>query len=661
MKIDRKKIFIIIIPLIILIMLLIGKSFADPLDNDVRVAGNSELTYYLKVSYDGVDTEGVASSDSVKANVRSGKIYVEDTIPEGLTFDSFITTSSGTIGAVKRDDKSSCLGKVVDDGVATSEYDYHGLHYDPETRKVSFVVKNLQAGCELTVGIKTLTPPTVTSVAPGLSRIDFYNQGIAKEDTLVSLSNITHAYMGSDKVDTFKVTYQYEGEVPFNAPSLDDENEYVEGATVNVKDDINIDGYIFSGWSSDDVTINNRSFTMPGENVVIKGSFTKAPTYTVTYDLSGDMPEGYALPLSKEYSQNETVYLDSLKEGDIVNGYKFLGWRSEEVTISGENDFIMPKKNVVIVGSFEPMRYKVTYAFYNTSLPSNYEDYLPEEEYYLSGEEVNLPKITNPDGYEFLGWYKQDKFSMPEEDITIYGEWREVYGTFTLSITSEEVDYKDFYKAGDTIKYKIIVTNNESFELKNIYVKSSAAGFIPNDNYTTETAKVAKIEALAPGEQAILYSSYLISDSDDKEIVNTSSITGASADNHYELTNEELKTTIKSNLLSKLTICNEVSSRYNDNVFDYILTSNEFETNISLDPNTCKTIYTKPGIKLSIKEVIPLEYNLNSVDGINNNGSSLNIEKGKNYKVTFNNSFVKKNFFHSFDRIINRIVRGSGS
>ena len=660
MKINKKQAFIIIIPVLIIVILLIGKSFADPLDNDVRVAGNTELTYYLKVSYDGVDTSGIASSDSVKANVRSGKIYVEDTIPEGLTFDSFITTSSGTIGAVKRDDKSNCLGKVVDDGVSNNEYDYHGLHYDPDTRKVSFVVKNLQAGCELTVGIKTITPPTVQSVAPGLSRIDFYNQGIAKEDTLVALSNITHAYMGNDKVDTYKVTYEYEGEVPFNAPSLDDVNEYVEGANVNVKDDINIDGYIFSGWSSSDVTINNRSFTMPAENVVIKGSFTKAPSYSVSYSLVGDMPDGYILPLSKEYSQDETVYLDSLKEGDIVNGYKFLGWRSEEVEISLDNDFIMPQKNIVIVGEFEPMKYKVTYAFYNTSLPSNYEELLPSEEYYLSGETVTLPQITSPSGYQFLGWYKQDGFAMPEEDITIYGEWRELYGTFTPTITSEIIEAKEYYKSSETIKYKTVVTNTADFEIKDIYVKSSNATYNPQDAYMLETSKVAKIPTLAPGESVILYANYLISDNDPNEIVNTFSIVGAAADNHFELTDETLEATVTADLLSKLTICNNVVSDYNENVFDYIILNDTFETNISLSANSCNTIYVKPVSNLSIKEILPEEYELKSIEGINNNGDSINIEKGKNYKISFTNNFIKKNFFHSFDRIVNKITKGSG-
>ena len=50
MKINKKQLFIIIIPAIVVVLHLVGKSFADTLENDVKVAGNSELTYYLKIS-----------------------------------------------------------------------------------------------------------------------------------------------------------------------------------------------------------------------------------------------------------------------------------------------------------------------------------------------------------------------------------------------------------------------------------------------------------------------------------------------------------------------------------------------------------------------------------------------------------------------------------
>ena len=72
--------------------------YAVILDNDVEVEENSELTYYLDVSYDGVDKNGVESSDTTISEITSGYMYVEDKIPEGLTFSSFITiTTSGNI------------------------------------------------------------------------------------------------------------------------------------------------------------------------------------------------------------------------------------------------------------------------------------------------------------------------------------------------------------------------------------------------------------------------------------------------------------------------------------------------------------------------------------------------------------------------------------
>ena len=46
-------------------------------------------------------------------------------------------------------------------GIILSGYTYHGLHYDANSRTVSFYVESLKAGCELTVGIITQTPETV--------------------------------------------------------------------------------------------------------------------------------------------------------------------------------------------------------------------------------------------------------------------------------------------------------------------------------------------------------------------------------------------------------------------------------------------------------------------------------------------------------------------
>ena len=108
---------------------IVFKSFAEIID-DVRVDVDSEE--------DGIDATGVESSDVQIADVLGGRVNVTDKIPEGLTFQGFVTTSDGTIGAVSRADNSiQCPGKVIDDTneetVDTgtwnndhTEYYYHG-------------------------------------------------------------------------------------------------------------------------------------------------------------------------------------------------------------------------------------------------------------------------------------------------------------------------------------------------------------------------------------------------------------------------------------------------------------------------------------------------------------------------------------------------------
>ncbi|MCQ2571214.1 MAG: hypothetical protein MJ154_03130, partial [Candidatus Saccharibacteria bacterium] len=153
-------------------------TFAATLENDVRVDTNAELKYFLTVKEDGVDASGKESSDTTRAQVKSGRIEVTDKIPDGLVFQGFIKTSDGTIGAASRSDSNiACAGKVIDDtetdgvwNADNSEFTYHGLHYNKTTGIVSFAAENVQAGCELTVGIVVKTPETVDD--PTTSQIE---------------------------------------------------------------------------------------------------------------------------------------------------------------------------------------------------------------------------------------------------------------------------------------------------------------------------------------------------------------------------------------------------------------------------------------------------------------------------------------------------------
>lgn len=53
----------------------VASVIAETLDNDVQVEPDSELTYYLKVKYDGVDKEGVQSNDAMDMLEDCGATY----------------------------------------------------------------------------------------------------------------------------------------------------------------------------------------------------------------------------------------------------------------------------------------------------------------------------------------------------------------------------------------------------------------------------------------------------------------------------------------------------------------------------------------------------------------------------------------------------------
>ena len=97
---SRKFKFIGLVLVLIVAISILGLTLTAPLEDDVEVMPDSDLTYYLQVSYDGVDKYGIEAGDDYTAEVRSGYIYVNDRIPDGLTFKNFITAEDGSVGAV---------------------------------------------------------------------------------------------------------------------------------------------------------------------------------------------------------------------------------------------------------------------------------------------------------------------------------------------------------------------------------------------------------------------------------------------------------------------------------------------------------------------------------------------------------------------------------
>ena len=557
--------FFFLISSIVLSKVIFNNSFAEQMENGAYVKGNSTLTYYLNVNYDGVDASGVVSNDEVTSEVRSGNIYVTDKLPDGLEFKGFVETNDGSIGAVKRDDNAMCPGKVVDDSGDTigwntdkTEYVYHGLHYNKNDNKVTFIVKNLKAGCYLSVGIITKTPNEIDNPETNAveKRRDFYNFASAKENELTVNSNLVHVFMGQEDLEQYEVQYEYTGSIPSGAPSVPNTVSYAENTDVKVASDPDVTGYTFSGWETSDVTINNHSFLMPNKKVVLRGSFTELPKFKVSYRIRSVSPQSYETPKDKNYYPETTVGVDALQDGDLIDNYEFKGWETDSVVVDEENEFIMPSKTVTFSGTFEEIKHTVSYRFYDGDLPEDADSLLPSPKEYSLGEIVKLDEPVEVQGYEFLGWYYEDNFEMPNEDIIIYGEWKRKNGEFKPDIKISIDNEKNFYAEGDTIKFKIEVKNNSDFSIKDVILEEETeeANFIEGDSYILETNHIATIPLIEPNQTIDIYSELKVTKEMKGNYTNSVKVIGALSDDYYELSKDEIKATAEYNVAKKINI-----------------------------------------------------------------------------------------------------------
>ena len=99
--------------------------------------------------------------------------------------------------------------------------------------------------------------------------------------------------------------------------------------------------YTFKGWTPEVKTVTG--------NATYRATYTKeANPYTLTYDLDG----GEWTEATNEFPYEYKATVEVVKTVPTREGYKFSGWRSEEVTI--ENDaFTMPAKDVVLKAVWE--------------------------------------------------------------------------------------------------------------------------------------------------------------------------------------------------------------------------------------------------------------------------------------------------------------------
>lgn len=185
--------------------------------------------------------------------------------------------------------------------------------------------------------------------------------------------------------NSYKVSYEYEN-APENAPAVPETKEYRFGSDVKAAEVKETEGYTFSGW-------DKAEFTMPAEDVVIKGSY-EINRYSVRF-LNDD---GSLLELDEEVTYGTMASYDGItpeKKSDGIYTYTFEGWSEElrevkedQVYTAGYKAELIPVVTEKITDDGEP---QAPSSPVNIDVPED-----PEIEIAETLSPVNRPAETAP-------------------------------------------------------------------------------------------------------------------------------------------------------------------------------------------------------------------------------------------------------------------------
>ena len=258
--------------------------------------------------------------------------------------------------------------------------------------------------------------------------------------------------------NSYKVTYEYKGTPPNGASALPTEKTYKYGASVTVAEDATAPGYKFSGWDHED-------FTMPAEDVVIKGSFEARndTKYRVEHYLENLDGEGFTLEEGKDYAATTDTKVTA--ESKEYPGFTFdstvVGTKTEG-TVTGDGQLVLKLYYV-----------RATYTYTIHYFYNGVEDEEKQEGPFQAkfGEKVNSYRDKSEEGK--YTQYDITSSNKTEEAILVIGTGANFinvyYGTPEVSI-NKDVSLK-VANVGDTLDYTITVSENRKLvNAKNIKV-----------------------------------------------------------------------------------------------------------------------------------------------------------------------------------------------
>ena len=292
------------------------------------------ITYHYNFGDSTRTFEDRGYPKNTNATVRS-RDYVGFTEPTGYKFLGWATTPNGNV-------EYQPNTKVFVD--ATGDNNLYAV-WQVKTYTVTWVNwddSEVRTDTEVPYGTELEAPANPTREADAEYTYTFAGW-TPKIETVTGDATYKATY--TKEANSYTLTYDLDGGEWENDTTYTYTKKYNE--EVEVKADPTKTGYTFAGWTSEEVEVVNDKFTMPAKNVTLKAQW-EANTYKVTYELAG----GEWTEATNEFPYEYKATVEVIKTIPTREGYKFSGWRSEEVTI--ENDaFTMPAKDVVLKAVWE--------------------------------------------------------------------------------------------------------------------------------------------------------------------------------------------------------------------------------------------------------------------------------------------------------------------
>ena len=412
--------------------------------------GSHDVTYAL--SNDSATPDGVilptGSTEKLGASVTVADAL---NIP-GYTFTGWTTTDATVANGsfTMPNNNVAFVGKLT----ANTDTAYTIEYYLETVAGGSYEKANADLAktgtTDATVTVSGTDVKTFSGFTYDASNAENVLSGVVKADGSLVLKLY---YTRNDYTVTYRLTDDSLIPVGYNAANLPTGGSYAfETANIAVAgtDKMQITGYTFHGWDSNDATVASGSFTMPAGNVVFTGYYTANDNtaYTIEYYLEtmigGSFEKNSTVTKYATTNTQATVGADDVKS---FAGFTYNAKNTNNVltgTVTGDG-------NLVLKLYYERNDYTVTYQLTGT-LPTGYVDNSAAlgGTYAYDTKNIAVAAVPTAAGYTFSGWttgdatVNGDKYDMPANNVVFTGSFTAQPSAYKVTYYLENVEKTAF-------------------------------------------------------------------------------------------------------------------------------------------------------------------------------------------------------------------------